>query len=61
MSNIKKNVSKNVFVFFDGYVHDFSSIYKEDTKKRQSFDKLMDRFCGSSIRSVSFNWSNSNS
>jgi len=38
------NVSKNVSVFFDGYAHDFSSIYKEDTKKRSSFDKLMDKW-----------------
>jgi len=37
------NVSKNVSIFFDGYAHDFSSIYKEDTKKRSSFDKLMDK------------------
>jgi len=37
------NVSKDVSVFFDGYAHDFSSIYKEDTKKRSSFDKLMDK------------------
>tara|TARA_Y100000389_G_scaffold203982_1_gene254387 strand:+ start:3123 stop:3794 length:672 start_codon:yes stop_codon:yes gene_type:complete len=44
MSNFKNNVSKNVSVFFDGYAHDFSSIYKEDTKKRSSFDKLMDRW-----------------
>lgn len=44
MSNSKKNISKDVSVFFDGYAHDFSSIYKEDTKKRSSFDKLMDKW-----------------
>tara|TARA_B110000027_G_C16078915_1_gene282697 strand:- start:400 stop:1056 length:657 start_codon:yes stop_codon:yes gene_type:complete len=38
------SVSKNVSVFFDGYAHDFSSIYKEDTKKRSSFDKQMDKW-----------------
>ena len=44
MTNSKiNNVSKDVSVFFDGYAHDFSSIYKEDTKKRSSFDKLMDK------------------
>jgi len=41
---VKNNVSKDVSVFFDGYAHDFSSIYKEDTKKRSSFDKLMDKW-----------------
>ncbi len=44
MENTKNSVSKNVSVFFDGYAHDFSSIYKEDTKKRSSFDKLMDKW-----------------
>lgn len=44
MNNLKNNVSKDVSVFFDGYAHDFSSIYKEDTKKRSSFDKLMDKW-----------------
>ena len=44
MSNFKNNISKNVSVFFDGYAHDFSSIYKEDTKKRSLFDKVMDRW-----------------
>jgi SAM-dependent methyltransferase len=44
MNNFKNNVSKDVSVFFDGYAHDFSSIYKEDTKKRSSFDKLMDKW-----------------
>jgi len=36
-------VSKDVSVFFDGYAHDFSSIYLEDTKKRSAFNKLMDK------------------
>lgn len=44
MNNFKNNISKNVSIFFDGYAHDFSSIYKEDTKKRSSFDKLMDNW-----------------
>ena len=44
MTDSKNNVSKDVSVFFDGYAHDFSSIYKEDTKKRSSFDKLMDKW-----------------
>ena len=44
MTNSKNNnISQDVSVFFDGYAHDFSSIYKEDTKKRSSFDKLMDK------------------
>jgi SAM-dependent methyltransferase len=44
MENDPKNqISKNVSIFFDGYAHDFSSIYKEDTKKRSAFDKLMDK------------------
>ena len=44
MTESKNNsVSKDVSVFFDGYAHDFSSIYKEDTKKRSSFDKFMDK------------------
>lgn len=43
MNNSNNKVSKDVSVFFDGYAHDFSSIYKEDTKKRSSFDKLMDK------------------
>jgi len=30
-------VAKDVSVFFDGYAHDFSSIYLEDTKKKISF------------------------
>ena len=41
--NSKNEISKNVSIFFDGYAHDFSSIYKEDTKKRSAFDKLMDK------------------
>ena len=44
MNDLKNKVSKDVSVFFDGYAHDFSSIYKEDTKKRSSFDKLMDKW-----------------
>tara|TARA_Y200000002_G_scaffold379883_1_gene390119 strand:- start:275 stop:943 length:669 start_codon:yes stop_codon:yes gene_type:complete len=44
MNDLKNNVSKDVSIFFDGYAHDFSSIYKEDTKKRSSFDKLMDKW-----------------
>ncbi len=44
MNNSKNKISKDVSIFFDGYAHDFSSIYKEDTKKRSSFDKLMDKW-----------------
>ena len=44
MNNFKNNISKSVSIFFDGYAHDFSSIYKEDTKKRSLFDKVMDRW-----------------
>ena len=44
MNNPETKISKDVSVFFDGYAHDFSSIYKEDTKKRSSFDKLMDKW-----------------
>ena len=44
MKNSKNKISKDVSIFFDGYAHDFSSIYKEDTKKRSSFNKLMDKW-----------------
>ncbi len=44
MKNKINSITKDVSVFFDGYAHDFSSIYKEDTKKRSSFDKLMDKW-----------------
>ncbi|MDC0350842.1 class I SAM-dependent methyltransferase [Candidatus Pelagibacter sp.] len=50
MSEFKNKISKNVSIFFDGYAHDFSSIYKEDTKKRSSFDKLMDKWFRKGIR-----------
>ena len=44
MKNSKNKISKDVSIFFDVYAHDFSSIYKEDTKKRSSFNKLMDKW-----------------
>jgi 2-polyprenyl-3-methyl-5-hydroxy-6-metoxy-1,4-benzoquinol methylase len=44
MNKFKNNIAKNVTIFFNDYAHDFSSIYKEDTKKRSSFDKLMDKW-----------------
>lgn len=50
MNNFKNNISKNVSVFFDGYADDFSSIYKEDKKKRSSFDKLMDNWFRQAIK-----------
>lgn len=50
MNEIKNNISKDVSIFFDGYAHDFSSIYKEDTKKRSSFDKLMDKWFRKGIK-----------
>ncbi len=50
MLEIKNNISKNVSIFFDGYAHDFSSIYKEDTKKRSRFDKLMDKWFRKGIK-----------
>lgn len=50
MNDIKDNISKDVSIFFDGYAHDFSSIYKEDTKKRSSFDKLMDKWFRKGIK-----------
>ena len=50
MSKIKNNISNDVSIFFDGYAHDFSSIYKEDTKKRSPFDKLMDNWFRQAIK-----------
>lgn len=50
MLEIKNNISKDVSIFFDGYAHDFSSIYKEDTKKRSRFDKLMDKWFRKGIK-----------
>ena len=50
MDKLKNNISKDVSVFFDGYAHDFSSIYKEDTKKRSSLDKLMDKWFRKAIK-----------
>ena len=50
MTKIKNNITKDVSVFFDGYAHDFSSIYKEDTKKRSTFDKLMDKWFRQAIK-----------
>jgi SAM-dependent methyltransferase len=50
MIKFKNNISKNVSIFFDGYAHDFSSIYKEDTRKRSSFDKLMDKWFRKGIK-----------
>jgi SAM-dependent methyltransferase len=50
MNNFKNNIAKNVSVFFNDYAHDFSSIYKEDTKKRSSFDKLMDKWFRKGIK-----------
>ena len=50
MTKIKNNITNDVSVFFDGYAHDFSSIYKEDTKKRSTFDKLMDKWFRQSIK-----------
>lgn len=50
MEKLKNKISKDVSVFFDGYAHDFSSIYKEDTKKRSSFDKLMDKWFRKAIK-----------
>tara|TARA_B110000027_G_C16087675_1_gene286794 strand:+ start:477 stop:728 length:252 start_codon:yes stop_codon:yes gene_type:complete len=40
MSKPQNNISNDVSIFFDGCAHDFFSIYKEDTKKCSSFDKL---------------------
>ena len=50
MTKPKNNISNDVSIFFDGYAHDFSSIYKEDTKKRSSFNKLMDRWFRQAIK-----------
>ena len=50
MSRFKNNIEKNVSKFFNDYAHDFSSIYKEDTKKRSSFDKLMDKWFRKDIK-----------
>ena len=50
MSKPKNNISNDVSIFFDGYAHDFSSIYKEDTKKRSPFDKLMDNWFRQAIK-----------
>jgi len=50
MDKLKNSISKNVSTFFDDYAHDFSSIYKEDTKKRSSFDKLMDKWFRKAIK-----------
>lgn len=41
--NKDNNKTIKVGDFFDDYAEEFSSIYKEDEKKRSSFDKLMDR------------------
>ena len=50
MKNFKNKNSKNVSVFFDSYANEFSSIYKEDTKKRSLFDKLMDKWFRKAIK-----------
>ena len=55
----------NVSKFFDGYAHDFSSIYLEDTKKRSSFNKIMDNIFRKDIqdrhdRTIGFTDSNKN-
>ena len=50
MNRFKNNIEKNVSKFFNDYAHDFSSIYKEDTKKRSSFDKLMDKWFRKDIK-----------
>ena len=50
MNKFKNNIAKNVTIFFNDYAHDFSSIYKEDTKKRSSFDKLMDKWFRKGIK-----------
>jgi len=41
----------NVGHFFDGYAEDFSSIYKEDTKKRSSLNTLTDKLFRKDIES----------
>ena len=44
MSNEKgNNDAVNISSFFNDYAEDFSSIYKEDIKKRSSFNKKMDQ------------------
>jgi len=50
MNKFENNIAKNVSIFFDGYAHDFSSIYKEDTKKRSLFHKLMDKWFRKGIK-----------
>ena len=50
MNKFKNNIAKDVSIFFNDYAHDFSSIYKEDTKKRSSFDKLMDNWFRKGIK-----------
>ena len=50
MNKFKNNIAKNVSIFFNDYAHDFSSIYKEDTTKRSSFDKLMDKWFRKGIK-----------
>tara|TARA_B100000989_G_C19509508_1_gene458233 strand:- start:979 stop:1656 length:678 start_codon:yes stop_codon:yes gene_type:complete len=55
----------NVSKFFDGYAHDFSSIYLEDTKKRSSFNKIMDNIFRKDIqdrhdKTIGFTGSNKN-
>jgi len=37
------NDAANIKTFFDDYAEDFSSIYKEDEKKRSAFNKAMDK------------------
>jgi len=44
VSNEKSsNDITDITSFFDNYAEDFSSIYKEDIKKRSSFNKMMDQ------------------
>jgi SAM-dependent methyltransferase len=50
MNNPSNKITKNVSIFFDGYAHNFSSIYKEDAKKRSLFDKLMDKWFRKGIK-----------
>ena len=50
MKKFKNENIKDVSVFFDNYANEFSSIYKEDTKKRSSFDKLMDKWFRQAIK-----------
>ena len=44
MTNDKSNNdAAEIKTFFDDYAEDFSSIYKEDEKKRSAFNKAMDK------------------